>query len=250
MELVAERGDFGELVISDISDAWSAVGLWGPEARSVLDRVTGSDVGNDAFPYFNSRWIDVGMAQVLALRVSYAGELGWELHMPVDAALQVWDTVWDAGSDLGLVVAGMGAFDSLRLEKGYRGWGSDVHTEYNAYEAGLGWTVRLDKPDFMGRGASERLSTKPPTRKLSCLVLDDGGVALGYEPIMDGATCVGYVTSGNYGYSVGSYIAYGYLPAEVAVEGRRLEVEYFGARVGATVAPDPLFDPKMERMRA
>lgn len=249
MEVVAEQGGFRGVAVTDISDAWSAVGLWGPKAREVLTKVTSADVSNEAFPYFAARWIDVGMARVLALRVSYAGELGWELHMPVDAALPVWDALWAAGAEHGIIPAGMGAFDSLRLEKGYRGWGSDVHTEYNAYEAGLGWTVRLDKADFVGKEASERISTSPIERKLSCLTLDEGGVAFGYEPILSGDECVGYVTSANHGYSVGVPIAYGYLPAALAVEGTRLEVEYFGERIGATVAPDPLFDPKMERMK-
>ncbi len=250
MEVVADEGGFTDVAITDISDAWSAVGLWGPNAREVLSQVTSADVSNEAFPYFAARWIDVGMARVLALRVSYAGELGWELHMPVDAALTVWDALWAAGSGHGIIPAGMGAFDSLRLEKGYRGWGSDVHTEYTAYEAGLGWTVRLDKPAFVGREASERLAATPPERTLSCLVLDEGGAAFGYEPILEGEDCVGYVTSGNYGYSVGGYIVYGYLPARLATEGTRLEIEYFGRRIGATVAPDPLFDPKMGRMKA
>ena len=110
--------------LTDLSDSYTALGLWGPNARRVLEQVTGDDVSNAGFPYFTSRWIEIGSATVYALRVSYAGELGWELHIPVDQALQVWDALWAAGREVGLIGAGMGAFDSLRLEKGYRGWGA------------------------------------------------------------------------------------------------------------------------------
>ena len=244
---VAAEGWEG-VMVADISDAWSAVGLWGPSARDILSRVSSADLSNDGFGYFTARFIDVGMARVLALRVSYVGELGWELHMPVDSALTVWDALSGVGANHGLAPVGMGAFDSLRLEKGYRGWGTDVHTEYNPYEAGLGWTVRLDKESFLGKEAVAKMAS--PARKLSCLTLDEGGFALGAEPILRGDECVGYVTSANYGYSVGASVVYGYLPAELAVVGTRFEIEYFGERVGATVAPDPLFDPEMDRLKS
>ena len=146
----------GSVVLTDISDAMTALGLWGPNARKVLQKVTADDVSNTGFPYFTSRIIEIGTAPVYALRVSYAGELGWELHIPVDQALQVWDALWEAGREFEMIGAGMGAFDSLRLEKGYRGWGSDVYTEHTPYEAGLGWTVKLDKPDFVGRAACRK----------------------------------------------------------------------------------------------
>ncbi len=245
------RAATGSVTVGDISDGLTALGLWGPNSRKVLEKVTSADVSNQGFPYFTSRWIDIGTTRALALRVSYAGELGWELHIPVDAALGVWDLLWEAGQEFEIIGAGMGAFDSLRLEKGYRGWGTDVHTEYDAYESGLGWTVRLDKDDFIGAEASRQLSTSPLRRTLTCLTFDDrDGVAMGYEPIMAGDDCVGFVTSSNFGYSVGAQIAYGYLPPALAVEGTRLEIVYFGRRFGVTVAPDPLFDPKMERMKA
>lgn len=250
VQTIARAGSYESVTISDLSDAYTAVGLWGPNARTVLSRVTSADVSNEAFPYFTSQWIDVGYAPVLALRLSYAGELGWELHFPNEFALPVWDALWEAGDDQDLVPAGMGAFDSLRLEKGYRGWGTDVNTEYNAYQAGLGWTVKLDKGDFIGADASRRLVAQPLTTKLCCLTLDHHeAVALGNEPIMSGDKCVGHVTSANFGYTVGSFIVYGYLPSELAVEGTKLEILYMGKRQSATVAADPLFDPKMERLR-
>ena len=159
-----------------------------------------------------------------------------------------------------MIGAGAGAFDSLRIEKGYRSWGADVHTEYNPYEAGLGWTVKLDKADaagqpidFIGRNACAIQKAEPLKRKLCCLKLDDPkAVLFGYEPIFEagGRSAIGNVSSGNFGYSVGAFIAFGYLPAAQAALGTTVEIEYFGERFSAIVTDDPLFDAKMLRMKA
>jgi dimethylglycine oxidase len=240
----------GSVVIADVSAAWSALGLWGPNARRVLEKATNADVSNEAFPYFSVQWIEIGAARVLALRISYAGELGWELHIPTDSSLPVWDRLWEAGREFEMAAAGMGAFDSLRLEKGYRLWGGDVHTEYNAYEAGLGWTVRLSKPDFIGKAACVELKKQPLKKKLCCLTFDDpAGVALGYEPILAGEECVGYITTSNFGYSIGQQIAYGYLPIEYAMPDTQLAVEFLGQRFGVTVRDEPLWDGEMARLK-
>ena len=148
----------------------------------------------------------------------------------------------------------MGAMDTLRLEKGYRLWGGDVYTDYNPYEAGLGWTVRLDKAgDFLGKAACQKLKEKGLKKKLVCLVLEvaegEEAAVFGYEPIYDGEACVGQVTTGGYGYSVGQWIAYGYVPVGVAKVGKALEVVYFGRKYKATVAREPLFDPSQERLK-
>jgi glycine cleavage system aminomethyltransferase T len=244
----------GSVIVNDISDAWTALGIWGPNARKVLQKVTSDDISNEAFPYFAAKWIEIGATAVYALRVSYAGELGWELHIPMDAAAQVFDALWEAGREFNMIGAGMGAFDSLRLEKGYRGWGTDVHTEYNAYEAGLGWTVKLDKGDFIGREACVKLKDAPLKKKLCCFTLDDrNAVLIGYEPIYataNGDKSIGYVTSANFGYSVGKFIGYGYLPVEYSAKGTRLNVRYFGDTFAATVEDDPIFDAKMLRLKA
>jgi dimethylglycine oxidase len=241
----------GSVVINDISNSYTALGLWGPNARKVLEKVTATDVSNEGFPYMSARWIDVGMAQVYALRISYAGELGWELHIPMDQALPVWDALWEAGREFDMVAAGMGCFESLRLEKGYRLWGGDVYTEYSPYEAGLAWTVRLSKPDFVGKEALLKLKDKPLKKKLCCLVSDDPQAwAFGYEPIFENGDCIGHVTTANYGYSVGKFIAYGYLPIRYAEPGTQVEVEYLGERWPATVSNEPLWDAKMERLKA
>ncbi|MEM7033848.1 MAG: FAD-dependent oxidoreductase [Chloroflexota bacterium] len=240
----------GTVAVTDISNSYTAVGLWGPNARKVLEKATESDVSNEAFPYFTAQWIEVGLTPVLALRISYAGELGWELHFPMDMALPVWDGLWSAGRKFDMVAAGLGAFDSLRLEKGYRLWGGDVYTEYTPYESGLGWTVKLKKDDFIGKEACLELKNKPLKKKLCCMTFNNGGISLGYEAIFANGECIGHVTTSNYGYSVGKFILYGYLPSVYTEVGTELEVEYFGERYAATVVAEPLYDPKMARLKS
>jgi 4-methylaminobutanoate oxidase (formaldehyde-forming) len=196
-----------------------------------------------------ARELAIGPVPCLALRVTYVGELGWELYCPVEYGLRLWDTIWDAGREHGLAAGGYKAIDSLRLEKGYRVWGSDISPEDTPYEAGLGFAVKLDKDDFIGRDALLRKSE--PSRRLACLVLDDPrSVALGSEPVRVAGEIVGRVTSGGYGYTVGRSIAYAYLPVEAAVPGTSVEVEIFGEWNEGGVAEEPLFDPKGERIRA
>ena len=207
------------------------------------------DVSNEGFPFYTGRPLTVGAVPVYAMRISYAGELGWELYAPAEFGLTLWDTLWQAGRGRGMVAAGGGAFDSLRLEKGYRLWGSDIHTEYNPYEAGLGWAVRLDKGDFTGREALLAIKEKGVARRLCCLTMEPGALAMGKEPILKDGVKIGYVTSANFGYSVGKFIVYGYLPVEHAQEGTEVEVEFFGRRQPATVSREPLFDPKSARMK-
>ena len=136
-----------------MSGQYTTVGLWGPRARAVLAQVAEEDVSNAAFPFYTAQPLHIDGVPALALRLSYAGELGWEIYAPIEYGLRLWDVLWEAGQPHGLVAAGGGAFDSLRLEKGYRLWGSDIHSEYNPFEAGLGWAVRLNKGDFLGRDA-------------------------------------------------------------------------------------------------
>lgn len=241
----------GSVYMRDLTSSICALGLWGPRARDVLQQLTDDDVSNAAFRYFTSRRIFVGEVPVLALRLSYVGELGWELYAPSEYRLRLWDLLWEAGQPLGIIAGGRGAFDSLRLEKGYRLWGSDMHTEHNPYEAGLGFTVNLDKGPFIGREALARIKEHEPTQRLCCMVLDDSrAVMMGKEPIRDGRTVLGYVTSANYGYSIGKSLAYGYLPADYAAEGTRVAIEYFGRCYEATVSSEPLYDPKMAKLRS
>ncbi len=212
--------------------------------------MTDADVANESFPYLTAREINVGDVPVLAQRISYAGELGWELYGPVEMGERAWDLLWRAGEPHGLVAAGGGAFDSLRLEKGYRLWGQDISTEHDPFEAGLGFAVRMDK-EFQGRGALEAVRERGLTHRLACMKLDDPShIVLGKEPIRADGDVVAYVTSAAYGYTVGRAVAYGYLPVDVAVEGTPVGIDYFGERYPATVAADPLVDPKGERLKA
>jgi 4-methylaminobutanoate oxidase (formaldehyde-forming) len=168
----------------------------------------------------------------------------------MEYGLRLWDTIWDAGREHGLVAGGYKAIDSLRLEKGYRVWGADITPDETPYEAGLDFAVKLDKGDFIGRETLVEAKETPLERTLACLVLrDPRSVALGSEPVRVDGDVVGRVTSGGYGYTVGSSIAYAYLPAEAAEGGRSVEVEIFGEWIPGEVAEEPLWDPRGERIR-
>jgi 4-methylaminobutanoate oxidase (formaldehyde-forming) len=198
-----------------------------------------------------ARELSIGVVPCLAVRVTYVGELGWELYCPTELGRRLWDTIWQAGTEHGLVAAGYKAIDSLRLEKGYRVWGADITPDETPYEAGLGFAVKLDKGDFVGREALLAAQERPLERKLACLVLDDPrSVALGSEPVRMGGEVLGRVTSGGHGYAVERSIAYAYVPAESAEAGRAVEVEIFGTWVPGEIAEEPLWDPIGERIRA
>jgi glycine cleavage system aminomethyltransferase T/glycine/D-amino acid oxidase-like deaminating enzyme len=234
--------------IRDITSGTCCIGVWGPLARDLVQPLTRSDFSHRGFGYFKARQAYIGEVPVTALRVSYVGELGWELYTDSNTGLRLWDTLWEAGRSLGVVAAGRSAFNSLRLEKGYRSWGVDMTAEHDPYEAGLGFAVRLDKGDFVGRDAL--LDAQEPSRKLTCLILDEPeAVVLGKEPVLLDGDPVGYVTSAAYGYCVGASIAYAWLPAAATVPGTRVHVEYFGNRLPARVAEEPLFDAPMARIR-
>jgi glycine cleavage system T protein len=231
--------------VEDVTSDLACLGLWGPAAREILQPLATEEL---SFPYMRARELEVDGIACLALRVTYVGELGWELYCGMERGLQLWDALWDAGRAHGLVAGGYKAIDSMRLEKGYRVWGADITPEDTPYEAGLGFAVKLDK-DFIGKEAL--LGAQQPERKLACLVLEDPrAVALGSEPVRVDGEITGRVTSGGYGYTVERSIAYAYLPAEAVEPGRAVEVEIFGEWVPGEVAAEPLFDPSGERIRA
>ena len=240
----------GSVVFADESSRWCCLGVWGPKARELMRRATDSDVSNRGFPYLTAQHLAIGAVPVLALRISYVGELGWELYAPFESGQALWDALWQAGQPHGVVAAGLGAFESLRLEKGYRLWGNELHTEYNPLEAGLAFAVRMGKGDFIGRAALAQARAQGPTRKLCCLTLDaPNAVVMGGEPIEVDGRVVGYVTSANYGYSINRGIAYGYLPVKYTRVGTGVAIEYFGEQLAATVAAEPLWDPQMRRLK-
>ena len=237
--------DDGSVRVEDVTSSYACLGLWGPRAREILQPLVVEPLD---FPYMRAREVAVGPVPCLALRVTYVGELGWELYCRTEYGLRLWDTLWASGREHGLVAGGYKAIDSLRLEKGYRVWGADISPDDNPYEAGLGFAVKLDR-DFIGREAL--LAAGEPERSLACVVLaDPRSVALGSEPVrLDGAIA-GRVTSGGYGYTVERSIAYAYVPAAKAEPGQPVEVEIFGEWVAGEVASEPLFDPQGERIRS
>jgi dimethylglycine oxidase len=233
-----------QMTITDISDAYTALGLWGPDARSVLDRVIGAPLG---LGYFQGAWIEIGPVPAYAMRISYVGEGGYELHFPVDQSLVAFDRLWSVATETGTILAGSMAMDSLRLEKGYRLWGVDVHTEHDPHSAGLGWTLRADG-SFVGAGAAARRRSGMGS-VLVCLRLD-GGDPLGNEPVLSAGRPVGYVTSAAYGYAVGAGLAFAWVEPGTASEGAVLTVLVEGVEYAGRVVEDPVWDPSGSRLRA
>ncbi len=242
--------DDGSVRLSDVTARWATFALWGPRARHVLAPLTTDALD---FPYMTMRDLAVGDVPVRALRVTFVGELGWELYCPTEYGAGLWRTLWEAGQPHGLMACGYKAIDSLRLEKGYRVWAADITPDETPYESGLGFCVDLEKGDFVGRDALVAAQENDPARlrtRLRCLVLDNPrAVALGNEPVRVAGEIVGRVTSGGYGYTVAESIAYAHLPPDVEV-GARIEVDIFGTWVGGEVMGGPLVDPKGERVRA
>jgi len=243
----------GSVLLRDITAARACLGLWGPLARDILAPLTRDDLSDAAFPYLTAREITIGSVPALALRVTYVGELGWELYPPSEYGRTLWRTIWAQGRPAGLVPGGYRAIDALRLEKGYRVWSSDITPEETPDMAGLGFAVRIDKTGgFIGQSALRAArEAGPPSRRLRCLVLDDPrSIALGNEPVRVDGQVVGRVTSGGFGYAVERSIAYAYLPVTHAGFGTRVEVDVFGTWVGGAVTREPLYDPGNERVRA
>ena len=242
----------GSVRLRDATSSRVCFGLWGPRARDILASVTRDDVSDQAFPYLTARQIAVGSVPALALRVTYVGELGWEIYAPSEYGRTLWTTLWDAGVPHGMVAAGYRAIDALRLEKGYRVWSSDITPDETPYEAGLGFAVALDKGvEFIGREALVTSKQAGPRKRLRCLVLDDPrSVCLGNEPVRVGGEIVGRVTSGGYGFAVECSIAYAYLPPYRAAIGTHGEVEVFGDWIGFEVRREPLYDPEGARIRS
>jgi len=241
----------GSVAARDVTTELACIGLWGPRAREILQDVTDDDVSNGAFAYMTCREIRVAGVPVRALRVTYVGELGWELYVPIASGLAVWDAIWEAGAPQGLRPIGYRAVDSLRLEKGYRYWSADVTPDYTPYEAGQGFCVKLDRKDFQGREALLRQRQEGMTRKLCCLVLSDNTAhPLGNEPVISDGRVMSRVTSGGIGYAVQESIAYAYLPIEFAAAGTEMMVELDGRSIAARVELEPRFDPTNSRIKA
>jgi len=258
----------GSAQLDDLTSSLSTIGLWGPRARDILSAATSDDVSNEGFKFGACRWIDIGTVRVLASRISYVGDLGWELYVPMEQGLLLWDTLWEAGRPLGLAACGIGVYGTTgRLEKCYRAHGNELETEYNVVEAGMS-APRVKAEDFVGKEAHLRHREEEPAAILCTLTVDDHTSGsgekrymLGKEPIVsrDGKRLVdrkgrgSYVTSAGAGPSVGKHILMAYLPPEDANAGEELAVEYMGKRYPVSVAvvgSTPLFDPENLRVKA
>jgi heterotetrameric sarcosine oxidase gamma subunit len=254
--------------VTDLTSAWTTLGLWGPRARDVLASVTADDVSHAGFAFGTCREIELGGVTVLASRISYVGELGWELYAPIEEGARVWDTIWDAGQPHGLVPVGIGVYGTTgRLEKGYRAFGAELDGSYNLVEAGMTRPKVKEQP-FLGKAPYLEQRSAPPCAVLCTLTVDDHRSASGEsrymlggepvltregEPLTDAKGRPSYVTSAGSGPSVGRHLLLAYLPADQAEAGRELAVEYVGERYPVTVAvagATPLFDPANERVRS
>ena len=241
----------GSVLIEDVTSSRACLGIWGPRARDIVQPLTDTDLSTAAFPYLTARSLAVGMVPCLALRVTYVGELGWELYCPTEYGVQLWDTLWKAGTPFGMVAGGYRAIESMRLEKGYRVWSTDITPDDNPYEAGLGFAVRLNKSiDFIGKSALAKAKEDGTRRRLRPLLLaDPASITFGGEPVKVDGRVAGRVTSGGFGYTIERSIAYAYLPL-ACKPGSQAEVQVFSRWVPATVASEPLYDPAGERIRA
>jgi 4-methylaminobutanoate oxidase (formaldehyde-forming) len=240
----------------DVTSAFAVLPIMGPRARDLLERVTSDDVSNAALPFGAWRAIQVAGAPVRALRVTYVGELGYELHLPVEFACAAYDALLDAGKGLGLTHAGYRAIESLRLEKGYRAWGADIGPDHTPLEAGLGFAVKLGSAEpFLGRAALERQRATGLTKRLACFTVDDPEIVLlGRETIYRDGAPVGWLSSGGWGYTIRKAIGYGYLrdrdPIDAAwLRAGRYELEVATERVAATLHLEAPYDPRAERVR-
>ncbi|MFZ5710930.1 MAG: GcvT family protein [Pseudomonadota bacterium] len=245
----------GDARIEDVTEGWGTLSLMGPKARGVLARVTAADVSDAAFPFGHVREISIAGAQVRALRVTYVGELGWELHVPLAATGAVFDALMAADGDVRPV--GYRALESLRLEKGYRAWSSDITPNDTPCEAGLAWAVKMrSAADFIGRAALEAAAGRPLAKRFAGFVLDDpSAVLVGRETILRDGAAVGYLTSGGYGYTLGRPIGYGYVRNaggvdEAFLTSGRYELVVAGDVFAARLELGPLYDPAGARIRA
>jgi len=258
----------GSAQLFDLTTAMSTIGLWGPRARAILAAVTSDDVSDEGFKFGSCRVVEIGTQRILASRISYVGDLGWELYVSIEQGLKLWDALWEAGAPHGLAACGIGVYGTTgRLEKCYRAHGNELETEYNVVEAGM-QAPRVKSEEFVGKEAHLRHREEEPAAILCTLTVEDHTsksgekrYMLGKEPILtrDGARLVdrhgrgSYVTSAGAGPSLGKHLLMAYLPPDRAVVGERLAVEYLGERYPVTVAvagATPLFDPENKRVRA
>lgn len=245
----ANSPDDGSVVIRDLTSARAVINLCGPKSRDVLQAVCEEDVSNAAFKYARAKEITIGSAPVLALRIGYVGELGWELHIPTEYAAHVYELLRAAGEPHGIVDAGYRTIDTMRMEKGYLYWSTDITPDTTPWEAGLAWRVNLGKGDFCGRDALVAQREAGITRKLCTFTLEQMAYPVSGEAIIADGEVVGFTTSANFGHTVGKPIAYGYLPVELA-DRTDFVIEVYGEPIPATRHDRALYDPDSARLKS
>jgi dimethylglycine dehydrogenase len=241
-----------QATIRNVTSDYGCLVLAGPKARDVLSRLTEAELSNAAFPWLTGKEIEVaGVSGVRALRVNYVGELGWELHVPNTGMAAVFDALMDAGAALGIKLFGTYAMNSLRMEKAYRGWGSELTNEIDVFEGGMERFIRLDKDDFIGRQASLTHKQRGPRIRLVYLEVEAADAdAVGNEPVYRGNKVVGLTTSGAYGHAVKKSLAFGYVEPDMAGIGEAFEILMLGERRKARIIPEPAYDPENARLKA
>jgi dimethylglycine dehydrogenase len=241
----------GSVQFTQLTGAQGVLVLAGPKARQLLERVTDADLSNEAFRWLTAQDIVVGLAPVNAMRVNFVGELGWELHHPIEYQNHIFDALFAAGEHLGLKPFGIRAMDSMRLEKSYRMVGTELSIEYSAYESAMDRFIKPDKGDFLGRDALLAWQEAGVKNRLVTLEVHDvdDADALGNNALLKDGELIGRATGGGYGFRVGKSLALGMVKPELAEPGSKLEIEILGKTYAATVIPDSPFDPKNERLR-
>jgi sarcosine dehydrogenase len=236
-----------QVVVRDITSAHGVINLAGPLARKVLQKVCDEDVSHEAFSFMDARDIRIGYAPALAYRVTYIGELGWELYIPSEYLQYAYELLQESGEEFGISNIGYRAIDSLRLEKRYLAWGIDITPDYNPFEAGLQFLIDWEKGDFIGAEALDQLKQKGVQQKLVCLALDKPLPVFGGEAIFFDGKVVAQTTSGNFGYSVDKSLVLGYLPVEL-LKKSQFEVEAFGERCPALIVKGAAYDPGRKKI--
>jgi dimethylglycine dehydrogenase len=249
LDLLTQSAKPAEAVrIENVTEGRGVLVLSGPRARELLQPLTDADLGNEAFPWLRAREIHIAGVPVRALRVSYVGELGWELHPPIDSLPSLYDAIWEAGRKFGIANCGLYAVNSMRMEKAYKAWSSELTNELNMLEADMPRFIRFDKPDFTGKAATLAQAPRPFKIVYADVAAADTD-ARGGEPVLIGDRCIGVVTSGAYGHRVKRSLAFACVPPEFAAPGARFDLLIQGERRAATVLAGAAFDPDNLRMR-
>mgnify|MGYP001793504471 FL=1 len=243
-----------QVVVTDVTATEGVLAIMGPNARDLLAKVSPNDFSNETNPFGTAQEIELGMGLARAHRVSYVGELGWELYVPSDMAGHAFETLWEAGQDVGLKLCGMHMMDSCRIEKAFRHFGHDITCEDNVIDAGLGFAVDLNKPDFIGKGAvAERKESGPHNRMVQFLLEEPEPLLFHNEPIVRDGEYVGYLSSGNYGHHLGGAVGLGYVPSKgekpADVLASTYEIDVMGTKIKATASLKPMYDPRSERVK-